>query len=304
MAAKTGVRKVHTARTAVRRLFSNRTKRLNRSKSGDLVLILIIVVFGLFSLLPMVMSINQAFKPLNEIFRYPPRIFVQNPTLSNFKQLFSLMTTTYVPFSRYIFNTVFVTAAGTIGHVLIASMAAYPLAKHRAPGLGLMFGMVTVALMFNPSVADIANYITMSSLHWIDTYFAMIVPAMASSLGLFLMRQFIVTIPDSLLESARLEGASEYRIFWSIIMPNIKPGWLTLAMFSFQTLWNSTFSTYIYSEEMKTLPYALNQIVTSGIVRQGASAAVGVIMMIVPVTFFIFSQSRIMETLSTSGIKE
>ena len=143
--------------------------------------------------------------------------------------------------------------------------------------------------------------ITMSSLHWIDTYFAMIVPAMASSLGLFLMRQFIVTIPDSLLESARLEGASEY---WSIIMPNIKPGWLTLAMFSFQTLWNSTFSTYIYSEEMKTLPYALNQIVTSGIVRQGASAAVGVIMMIVPVTFFIFSQSRIMETLSTSGIKE
>lgn len=287
-----------------KRLISNRTKRLNRSKSGDLILIFIIVAFGLFSTLPMVMAINQAFKPLNELFLYPPRIFVRNPTLSNFKQLFSLMMSSMVPFSRYIFNTVFITAAGTFGHVIVASLAAYPLAKLKAPGSAVLFGLVTVSLMFHATVGDVANYITMSFLGWTDTYLAIIIPALAGSLGLYIMRQFMVTIPDSLIESSRIEGASEYRIFWKVIMPNVKPGWITLSIFQLQALWNSTHSTFIYSEELKTLPYALSQIVTGGIIRAGPGAAVGVIMMIVPITFFIFSQSKIIETMATSGMKE
>jgi ABC-type glycerol-3-phosphate transport system permease component len=158
--------------------------------------------------------------------------------------------------------------------------------------------------MFHATVGDVANYITMSFLGWTNTYLAVIIPALAGSLGLFIMRQFMVTIPDSFLESARIEGANEYKIFFYLIMPNVKPGWITLSIFSIQALWNSTHSTFIYSEELKTLPYALSQIVTGGIIRAGAGAAVGVIMMIVPVTFFIISQNKVIETMATSGMKE
>jgi ABC-type glycerol-3-phosphate transport system permease component len=291
-------------KNALRRIFSNRTKRLNRSKSGDAILIILIFSFGIFSALPMVMAINQAFKPLNELFLYPPRIFVTNPTLSNFKQLFSLLSTAYVPFTRYLFNTVFITLVGTVGHVLIASLAAYPLAKLKVPGGTFLFALITVSLMFHATVGDVANYITMSFLGWTNTYLAVIIPALAGSLGLFIMRQFMVTIPDSFLESARIEGANEYKIFFYLIMPNVKPGWITLSIFSIQALWNSTHSTFIYSEELKTLPYALSQIVTGGIIRAGAGAAVGVIMMIVPVTFFVISQNKVIETMATSGMKE
>ena len=183
-------------------------------------------------------------------------------------------------------------------------MAAYPLAKLKAPGSTLIFSLVVIALMFYPAVGDVANYITMSSIGWTDTYFAVIIPALAGSLGLFIMRQFISVLPESLLESARLEGASEYAIFWKIVMPNCTPGWITLSIFQFQGLWNSTNSTFIYSEQLKTLPYALSQIVSAGIIRAGAGAAGGVIMMVVPVTFFIFTQSKVLETMATSGMKE
>ncbi len=284
--------------------FTNRAKTINRTKTGNAAIFLILAFFGLFSLLPMVLAVSQAFKPLNELFLFPPRLLPQNPTFSNFRQLFSLMSSTWVPFSRYIFNTVFITVCGTVGHILLASMAAYPLAKLNVPGRNLLFGIVVLSLMFSPTVADVANYITMSALRLTDTYLAIIIPALGSSLGLFLMRQFMVLIPTSMLESARIDGAGEIGTFWHIVFPQVKPAWLTLAVFAFQGLWNGTHSTYIYSEQMKTLPYALSQIVSGGIVRAGAGAAVGVIMMIVPITFFILSQNQILETMSASGIKE
>ena len=288
----------------IRSFHGNGSKRINRSKAGDFGIIIILLLIGTFSALPMVMAINQSLKPINELFVYPPRIFVQNPTLNNFKQLFYLMSSTWVPFSRYIFNTVFVAVVGTIGHVIISSMCAYPLAKHKVPGGAVIFTIVVYSLMISATVGDIVNYQTMQSFHWTDTYFAIIVPALGSSLGLFIMRQFMVGIPDALIESAKLDGASEYRIYWSIIMPNVKPAWLTVSLFIFQGLWNGTNSTYIYQEQMKSLPYALSQIVSGGIVRIGPGAAVGVIMMIVPVTFFIITQSNIIETMTTSGMKE
>lgn len=284
--------------------FNNRSKTLNRTKSGNAAIFFILAFFGIFSVLPMILAVNQSIKPLNELFLFPPRLFAKNPTMSNYKQLFSLMSSTWVPFSRYIFNTVFITVAGTAGHIIVASMAAYPLAKLKVPGGSLIFSLVVTSLMFSPTVSDVANYITMSAFHLTDTYLAILIPALGSSLGLFLMRQFMVMIPSSMLESARIDGASEYKIFWNIVFPQVKPAWLTLAVFSFQGLWNGTHSTYIYSEQMKTLPYALSQIVSGGIIRAGAGAAVGVIMMIVPVTFFIFSQNQILETMSASGIKE
>jgi len=279
-------------------------KRPNRSLGGDIFNIVILVLFGSFMVLPMIYAISNAFKPLDEIFMFPPRFFVRNPTTDNFRDLFLLMAQSWVPFSRYIFNTLFITAVGTAGHVIIASMAAFALEKHKFPGSKLFFNIVVTSLMFSPVVTQIPNYLVMAKLNWLDTYLSMIVPAFGYSLGLFLMKQFMVTIPDSLLESARMDGAGEFRTFWTIAMPCVKPAWLTLIIFSFQTLWGATGSAFIYSEELKTLPYALNQILLGGYARAGVGAAVIFLMMIVPIVMFMVTQSSIIQTMATSGLKD
>ena len=287
---------------ALRRVGS--TKKLNRSRAGNTVLFLFLIGFAVYSALPLVLIVLQSLKPINELFVYPPKFYVVNPTLGNFQQLSSLMSSTWVPFSRYMFNSLFISILGTVGHIIVASMCAFPLAKLNLKGGNFIFRMIVLSLMFAPTVADIINYQTISNFGLLDTYLAVLIPALGTSLGLYIMKQFMSQIPDALIESANIDGASVWRIFWSIIMPNVKPAWLTLAIFSFQSLWNNPNTTYIYSEPLKSLPYALNQIVGGGIIRAGAGAAVGVIILIVPMTLFILTQSRIIETMSTSGMKE
>ena len=288
----------------VKKLFSNRSGRLNRSKSGNMLMFLFLMSFALYSILPVLLTILQSIKPLNELFVYPPKFYVQKPTLENFKSLSALMSSTWVPFSRYVFNSLFVSIVGTTAHILIASMCAFPLAKMNLKGGNLIFAMIVTSLMFAPTVADIVNYQTMSAINLLDNYLAIILPAIGSSLGLYIMKQFMSQIPDSLLEAARIDGAGVFRIFWVIVMPNVKPAWLTLSIFSFQGLWNGMNTTYIYREELKSLPYALNQIVTGGTIRAGAGAAVSVIILIVPLILFGLTQSKVIETMSTSGMKE
>src|SRR5690606_20371491 len=218
----------------------------NRSISGDFTNILILLAFATFMSLPLVYAINNAFKPLEELFQFPPKFFVRNPTLDNIRDLFTLMNASWVPFTRYIFNTFFITIVGSGFHLIVASLAAYALAKHKFPGQKIFFNMVIMALMFSPHVTAIPNYLIISRLGWIDTYWALIVPAIAAPLGLFLMKQFMEQIPVSLLESARLDGANEFTIFMKIAMPLVKPAWLTLLIFSFQALWNMNGGTFIY----------------------------------------------------------
>ena len=285
--------------------FKIKSHRLNRSVGGDTGVTVILVVFGAFMFLPMLYAIMQSLKPLDELWMFPPRFFVRNPTFKNFTELFRLMSTSYVPFSRYIFNTAFVSIAGTFGHLFFASLAAYALTKINFPGRKTMFKMIELSLMFNSTVTGVTNFITMSALGWVDTYWALIIPAFASTLGLYLMRQFMdSSVPDSVLESARLDGAKEITIYWKIVMPMVKPAWLTLIVYSFQGLWNSGASIYIYSEELKTFNYAIQQILAGGIVRSGAAAASTVIMMLVPIAVFVVSQSNIIETMASSGLKD
>lgn len=257
--------------------------------------------------MPLVFVISNAFKPLDEIFLFPPKFFVRYPTLDNFVTLYHLMSSFWVPYTRYIFNTVFIAVVGTAGHVILASMAAYPLAKRKFRGRNALFTIVVLSLMFSGHVTAIPNYMTMSWLGLLDTYWAVIIPALGSSLGLFLMKQFMEQmVPDTLLEAARIDGCSEYRIFWGIVMPIVKPAWLTLIIFSFQGLWGSggTGKIYIYSEQLKTIDYALDQILAGGIVRTGPSMAASLLMISVPITIFIISQSNVIQTMSTSGMKD
>ncbi|GAA0293007.1 ABC-type glycerol-3-phosphate transport system permease component [Gracilibacillus halotolerans] len=279
-------------------------KQLNRSMPITILLFLFLAMVGLFMAIPLVYAINNAFKPLDELFIFPPRFFVRNPTLDNFYDLVAVMGDSWVPISRYFFNTFIITIFGTGGHIIFASMAAYPLAKYKFPGSKVIFQIVILALMFSPHVTAIPNYLVMSGLGWIDTYLSLIIPAMAFPLGLFLMKQFMEQLPDAMLEAAKIDGASEFRIFWKIVMPNVKPAWLTLLILQFPILWGTTGGNFIYSEELKTLNYALEQITEAGIARAGVGAAVALILMSVPIILFILSQSKVIETMSSSGMKD
>ncbi|MBQ8546077.1 MAG: carbohydrate ABC transporter permease [Clostridia bacterium] len=278
---------------------------LNRSKGGDAGIFIFLAIMGAFMFLPMVYVVMQSLKPLDELWMFPPRFYVVNPTLKNFSDLFTLLSDSWVPFSRYIFNTVFITAAGTFGNLLFSSLAAYAVSKIPFPGRRGVFWIIQRSLMFTSTVTAIANFLTLSTLGLMDNPFALIIPAWGSSMGLYLMKQFMdSSISDSVLESARLDGCSEFRTFWVIAMPMVKPAWLTLIIYSFQGLWNTGASAYIYSEQLKTLNYAIGQITAGGIARAGASAAGSVIMMLVPILVFVISQSNIIETMASSGMKD
>ena len=278
---------------------------LNRSAGGDAGITFVLTILGIFMFLPMVYVVMQSLKPLDELWMFPPRFYVVNPTLSNFTDLFNLMNTSWVPFSRYIFNTVFVSVIGTTGNLFLSSMAAYAMAKIKFPGGKAMFKTVRTSLMFHSTVTGITSFMIMGALGWIDTYWARIVPAWATTLGLYLMKQFMETnVHDSVLESARLDGATEFKTFWVIAMPMVKPAWLTLIIYSFQGLWNAGASVYIQSEQLKSFNYAIQQVMAGGIKRAGAGAASTVIMMLVPILVFVISQSNIIETMGSSGMKD
>lgn len=284
--------------------FSFQKKRVSRSLGGDIVVFAFLLIYGLFCAVPLYFTFINAFKPLNELWVFPPRFYVVNPTIKNFIDLFTLMSSSVVPFSRYVFNTFFITVVGTAGQIIVASMCAYPLAKHPFPGSKIFFKIIVLSLMFTPQVTAIPNYLIMSRIGWIDTYWSIIIPVFGSTLGLYLMKQFMEQINDSILESVRIDGAGEWATFWRIVMPQVKPAWLTLIVFSVQALWNMGASVFIYSENLKTFPYALSQIIAAGIARAGVGSAVAVVMLSFPLLIFIATQSNVIETMSTSGLKE
>jgi ABC-type glycerol-3-phosphate transport system permease component len=287
----------------VTKIKTRKIRRRNRSLGGDISLFIILGFFGLFSLFPLVYTIVSAFKPLSEIFIFPPRLKVDNPTLNNFHDLATIVETFRIPLSRYIFNTTIITGLGTVGTVLLGSMAAFPLSKYKFPGASLMNNIIVYALMFNGTVTAIPNYLIMSSLGLVDTYWAVILPAVGSTLGLYLMKNFMVQVPDEMIEAAKIDGASEFKTYWRVVMPLCKPAWITLVILSFQQMWGTTGGIFIYSEELKPVSYVLSQLVSGGIARTGVSSAISLIMLSVPVTVFIISQSNVIETMATSGIK-
>lgn len=283
------------------RIFKSKT---GRSFWGDLLNFLFLAILGIIMLIPVVFSVSNAFKPLDELFVFPPRFFVRHPTFDNFRILPSLFSDSLVPLSRYILNTLFITIAGTAGSIIIASMAAYVLEKKKFRMREGIFKLVVNTLMFTPAVTAIPSFLIMSKLGFINSYAAILIPTIGSSLNVFLMKQFMVGVPNTILEAARIDGSGEQRIFWSIVMPSVKPAWMTLIIFCIQNLWGATGGNYIYNEELKTLPYALSQVMSAGLVRAGASAAITTLMMIVPMCVFVITQSNIMETMMSSGIKE
>ena len=279
-------------------------KKLNRSTGGNVVLFLVLLVGGAFMALPLVYAVVQSIKPMEELFIFPPRFTVRRPTLDNFRMLISVASNLWVPIERYLFNSVFVSLVGTVGHVLLASMAAYPLAKHKFPGSKILFNVIVLSLLFSNQVTYLPQYIVMARAGLIDSYWSIILPSFAMTLGLYLMKQFMEQIPDTVLEAARIDGASETRICFQIVMPQVRPAWLTLIIFAFQSIWNQTGLSFIFSEEYKLLPTILRQISAGGIARAGVSSAATMLLIIPPILTFLITQSSVIETMAHSGMKD
>jgi len=280
-------------------------KRYTRSRYGNFLLTVLLLVAGAFTTLPMLYSIMTSFKPIDELMIFPPRFFVQRPVITNYTELPILLSNLWVPFSRYAFNSLSISILTTILHVLVASMAAFVFAKTPLKGRKLIFTIIQFSLLYNAFTLVIPQYILFAKLGVINTYMAYILPFIPSALGVFLMKQYMDdNIPDSLIEASRIDGAGFFTTFWRIILPIVKPAWLTLSLFMFRDLWSLPQTGMIFNEELKTLPNVMSQIVYGGIARAGNVMAATVLMMIPPILVYLLAQANIIQTMSSAGIKE
>jgi len=276
-----------------------------RSKTGNAFVNIIIILLGLFMAFPLYYTFLQSIKPPEELFQFPPKLYVIRPTLDSYQELFKHMSNLWVPFSRYLFNTMLIAIAGTFFHVLLAGMAAYPMAKHKFPGSDLIFAIILLGLMFVGQVTLLPTFIIISKLGMLNTYWAYLCPTIGTSLGLFLIKQFIEQIPDSLIEAARIDGSSEWRIYFKIIVPNIKPAILTVIIFQFVNIWNGLSKELVYDEQLKAVKVALDQLSISNIyARMGSGMAGSVLLMLPPIIIFILLQRNVIETMTFAGMKE
>lgn len=280
-------------------------KRYTRSKFVTAFFVFVLLLFGAVCILPLVYSIATSLKPLDEILIFPPRFFVKRPTIANYTLIPSLLSKLQVPLSRYAFNTFFITIVGTVSHILVAAMAAFFFSKSKKKWVGIIFLIVQFSLLYNGTTLAVPQYIIFSKMGIIDTYWAYILPHIPSATGVFLMKQYMDgSVPEALLEAARIDGAGYPLIFWKIVMPMVKPAWLTLLLFAFRDMWSMQMGTMIFTESLKTLPAAMSQITNAGIARQGSAMAVSVIMMIPPILVYLISQSSVMQTMSNAGMKD
>lgn len=279
-------------------------KKYGGSRGGDIAIFIMLTLVGIFMLFPIYLSVIQSIKPAQELFLFPPKLYAIAPTSQNFVDLLNTASNMWVPFSRYIFNSVLVAVVVTACQLLFSSSAAYVLAKGKFPGKKALNKIIELALLFTSSVMFIMQYMVMAFLGLIDTYLAITLPYIATPMGLFLMRQFMGQIPDAIIEAAKLDGAGHLRTCWQVVMPNVKPAIMTLMIFAFQGAWQVTGYSFIYSEELKPLPTVMSQISSAGIARAGVAAAAVVITMIPPIVIFFFCQSNVMETMASSGLKD
>ena len=279
-------------------------KRVGKSWKNDIGIFILLLVVGLFMIFPIYLSVINSLKPVNEFFIMPPKLYAMEPTGDNFRDLFMVANNSWVPFSRNMFNSIFVTVVATVFEVIFASTAAFVLSKCRFPGVNVINQIIVISLLFNSTVTYIMQYIVMAKLGMINTYSALILPLIPSSMGLYLMRQSIGQIPDAMIEAAKVDGAGLIRICWGIVMPNNKPALMTIIIFQFQAAWNSTGGSLVYDEALKTIPVVVQQIAAAGIARQGAIYASAVVLMIPPLAIFIAAQSQVMETMAHAGMKD
>lgn len=283
----------------------DKRKKINGSLGGDICIFIFLALLGLFMIFPIYYSVIQSIKPVEELFVFPPKLYVINPTIQNFQDMFDVAASMWVPFSRYVFNSLFTTVVICVCNLFVCCCGGFVLAKCKFPGSKTINTIIVTALLFSSNATWIMQFLVLAKLHMIDTYWCLILPNIATSLGLFLMRQNMSTIHDSMIEAAKVDGAGLFRICWQIVVPNSKPAVMTLIIFAFQGAWNlQSGGSLIYSEELKTLPTIVQQIAQIGLARQGVTFASAVLLLIPPLVVFLIAQGNVMETMANSGIKD
>lgn len=290
------------------------TFRLKRKNKVDRIdgfqkfLYVLLTLLGLFMVIPIVFNFTNALKPLHELFIVPPRIYVEDPTLQNFKDLFILTSTSVIPITRYLFNSIIVTVLTVVGVVLFSALAAYPLAKHQFPGHKVLFATILLTLMFAPETVGIPRYLVVSNLGIMNTYWGHLLPYLASSVGVFLMKGFAEQVPNELIEAAKIDGAREITVFYKIVIPIIMPAVATVSILTFQSAWGNieTSRLFMQDESMKTFPFFLTTFTggaANAVARQGVAAAGALILFLPNLLFFLFFQRKVIATMAHSGIK-
>lgn len=276
-------------------------------KLSNIILYVFMTALVTFTVLPLVYLAASAFKPLDELFLFPPRFFVKNPTFNNFVELLSAMDNSSVPFTRYLFNSTFVSVVTIVFSVYLCSLASFSMTKMKLPYKNLIFSLIVATLMFSPSVTQISSYIIVTKLHMVNTMSALIIPKIASSYFFFLLKQNMQEIPEALLESAKMEGYGYFKIYFKIIMPLSRPVLATVVVFAFIASWNDFYSPLIYinKQALKTLPLAL-QMLQGGagqVARSGAMAAAAFVSTVPTIIVFLIMQSKVVKTMAHTGIK-
>ncbi len=278
-------------------------RRTERKKRSTVLIFLFLAVLGIFMFFPVYLTVVMSVKPVEELFIFPPKLYTLRPTFKNFRDMFEIMRQNRVPFSRYVFNSITVTVSVTALQCVFISMSAFVLAKCRFAGKKLINNVIVVALLYQSNVIYIMQYMVLAKLNLIDSLLAIILPSVASPMGLFLMKQSISQIPDSIIESAKTDGAGLFRICWQIVMPNQKPAVMTLIIFAFQSSWNMQSGAFVFHEQYKTLPTVVSQVSSAGLARAGTAMAAAVFMLVPPVIVFTVAQKHIIETMAHSGIR-
>ncbi|WP_214630629.1 carbohydrate ABC transporter permease [Paenibacillus agaridevorans] len=285
-----------------------RRPRLSAMDGFQKLLTLLLIVLSVFMLLPIVYIVGHAFKPYHELFLYPPTFFVQEPSLQNVNELLAVTARSTVPMIRYLFNSVFVSALAVLLVTGVSALCAFPLSKHRFPGAGFVFAAILLTLMFAPEVVQIPRYLVVSEIGIMNTYFAHLLPLMAMPIGVFLLKQFVDQIPDSLLEAARIDGASEFVVFLRIVVPVCMPAIATVAILAFQNSWGNieTSALFMLDDEMKSFAFFLSTLtnnLANNVAMQGAAAVASLIMFVPNLIVFVILQSKVIATMAHSGIK-
>jgi ABC-type glycerol-3-phosphate transport system permease component len=279
-------------------------RKFTRSKVGNAMYFALLILFGLFTVFLLFYCIITSLKPLEELLIFPPKFYVVRPTLDNFRVLPALLSNLEVPLSRYVFNSLLIAVVTTVCSIIAGSMAAFTFSKSKIKGSKFVFNLITTMMLYNGTTLAVPQYLIFSKLGMIDTYWVYILPAIPSTVNCFLMKQFMdASVPDALLEAARIDGAGVFGMYWRIVMPVMKPAIMTVLLFSFQSMWSVVPAGTVFSEEFKTLPYVMSSIAMGGIARSGSAMAVTVVLMLPPIMVFLITQSNVLETMGSSGIK-
>ncbi len=284
-------------------------RRINPDKfeRGQIKIILILLPLVIFMAMPIIFIVNHAFKPMEELFAFPPTFFVKNPTLENFTKLIKFNRTSGIPLSRYVFNSIIVTVAAVGLSLLITTSAAFALSKIKFKGRQMLVNINQIAIMFVATAVLIPRYLVISNLGLTDTMWAHILPLVAVPVALFLVKQFVEQVPDSLLEAAYMDGATDYQVYLKVIIPMIKPAIATATILIFQQVWTNveTSNYYIDDTSLKTLTFYMNSLANANntVAGQGMAAAASLIMFVPNLVLFIILQNGVMNTMANSGIK-